>query len=260
MSRLSALLGLARSLAIYHGQPWKTARLRRLYAGLVKPGDLCFDIGAHVGNRARVLAGLGARVVALEPQPLFADLLAKILPAGAVLRREAVAATAGRMTLHVSSRHPTVSTLSRAFIDQVAPTGGFAGVAWDETVEVTVTTLDALIAAHGRPAFVKIDVEGMEAEILAGLSEPLPLLAVEYLPAALPLALACIDRLEALGRYRYARIEGETHRFMGPFRDATAMRAELAGLPPQAPSGDLYARLEGSSSNPGSQPMVTTRP
>ena len=65
--------GLARSLVIYYGQPWRLPKLKRLYRPFLQPGELAFDIGAHVGNRTRVWAGLGARVVAVEPQ---ADLAA----------------------------------------------------------------------------------------------------------------------------------------------------------------------------------------
>jgi FkbM family methyltransferase len=244
MTGWPALAGLARSLAIYYGQPWKSRALARFYAGLVRPGDLAFDVGAHVGSRTRILRRLGCRVVALEPQPLFHRFLARTLPrAGIVLLPQAVAARSGRMPLAVSSRHPTVSTLSEDWIGTVSATEGFAGVAWDRTVDVSVTTLDALIADHGRPAFVKIDVEGMEAEILAGLSQPLPLVAVEYLPAALGVAVACIDRLEALGPVEFNRVEGEGARFAhADWLDGAAMKAVLAALPPSARSGDLYAR------------------
>ena len=68
-------LGIARSLGLYYGVPFRLAGMRRLYAGLVPEGGLCFDIGAHVGNRLRCFRSMGARVVALEPQPDFARIL-----------------------------------------------------------------------------------------------------------------------------------------------------------------------------------------
>ena len=67
MSQLSRAIGMARSLVIYHGIPGRQRRMRRLYGQFVRSGDLVFDIGAHVGNRTRAFAGLGCRVVALEP-------------------------------------------------------------------------------------------------------------------------------------------------------------------------------------------------
>ena len=62
MSRLDRFVGIARSVAIYHGIPFRQRRMRQLYATFVKPGDLVFDIGAHAGNRVRGFASLGHRV------------------------------------------------------------------------------------------------------------------------------------------------------------------------------------------------------
>ena len=75
MSRFDRAIGLARSLAVYYGIPGRQRRLRALYGQFVRPGDLVFDIGAHLGNRTRAFAALGCRVVAVEPQPHVARML-----------------------------------------------------------------------------------------------------------------------------------------------------------------------------------------
>src|SRR6202521_6364487 len=93
MSRFDRALGLARSLAIYHAIPLRQRRMRQLYAGFVRSGDLVFDIGAHAGNRVRGFASLGCRVVALEPQPDFARLLRVLF--GRSSRIEVIQAAAG---------------------------------------------------------------------------------------------------------------------------------------------------------------------
>lgn len=244
LADLATAAGLLRSLAVYYGQPWRRLALHSLYAGLVAPGDLAFDIGAHVGNRTRTLLKLGARVVAVEPQPAFAAFLARSLRNRATLVRAAVGELEGEAELRISRRHPTVSTLSEGFIASVGKTEGFRHVEWDGSARVAVTTLDRLIAEHGVPAFVKIDVEGHEAAILRGLTTPVRLVAFEYVPAAVAVAVACIDRLETLGAYRFNRVVGEGGRFVDvDWSDGAEMRRTLMGLGPDAPSGDVYARL-----------------
>ncbi|MDT8398620.1 MAG: FkbM family methyltransferase [Pseudomonadales bacterium] len=241
-----SVAGLARSLSIYYGQPWKARALKRFYAALIPSDSLVFDIGAHVGNRSRILHSLGCRVLALEPQPLFLRFLKFALPRdGITVLASAVAARPGRMLLNISRRHPTVTSLSVDWIDKVSRTAGFAGVVWDKAMDVDVTTLDQLIADHGRPYFIKIDVEGMEADILAGLSQPVPLIAFEYLPAMINCADACLERLSELGAYQFRRVEGETADFVDDtWMSAAAMLASLRQLKSDGGSGDIYARLQ----------------
>jgi len=244
MSGLRAHLGLARSLAIYYGRPWRQRRLSRFYAGLLAPGDLAFDIGAHVGNRSRALRAAGARVVALEPQAPFAGFLRLTLPRDITLVEAAAGARPGTAELAVSRLHPTVSSLA-GLPAAVGGAEGFAHVRWDARQRVAVTTLDALIAAHGLPAFVKIDVEGFEAEVLAGLSQPVPLLAVEYLPQLPGAARAAVQRLAALGPYRFNAVAGERPAFLWErWKTPGDTLAWLAGRTPAEGSGDLYARRD----------------
>ncbi|WP_245409949.1 FkbM family methyltransferase [Pararhizobium haloflavum] len=235
---------MSRSLVIYHGQPWRKWQLRRHYGRIIRRGDLCFDIGAHVGNRSAAMLAAGARVVACEPQPAFRSFLSRFVRSDRFqLVGKAVGREPGQMTLHISSRHPTVTTLSAQWIEAVGDSAGFGGVEWDTRAEVEVTTLDALIAAYGVPAFCKIDVEGMESEILAGLSQPIALVAFEYLPATIDMAHACIDRLNTLGAYEYNLVSGESHRFESEqWLSDIDLRSRLADCAASGRSGDIYAR------------------
>jgi FkbM family methyltransferase len=246
---LDRAYGLARSLRMYYGGGRaRAARLDAFYAAFVRPGSLCFDIGAHVGDRSRCWSRLGARVVAVEPQPDFARLLRLLFrrdPAVTVVEA-ALGAGPGRLTLRVSPRTPTVTTGSPAFIAETTRVPSFAWVDWSGRLDVPVTTLDRLIAEHGEPAFAKIDVEGMEHDVLAGLSRPLPALSFEFVPSNLSSALASLERLEALGRYRYEVSLGEEMRLgLGGWVDAAAVRAWLLAREPEGQSGDVYARLAG---------------
>jgi FkbM family methyltransferase len=245
---LRTWLGLARSLAIYRARPWRQRQLAAFYAGILRPGDLAFDIGAHVGNRTRAMLAAGARVVALEPQAAFHAFLARDLPPGATLLRLAAGPAQGEAELAVSRLHPTVSSLAADFPARMRADPGFSAVRWDSRERVEVTTLDALIAAHGLPRLIKIDVEGFEAEVVAGLSQPVPWVAFEYLPAALAPAEAAIARLAALGRYRFNLVTGEATGFSLPgWLDATAIRPGLDAAARSGRSGDVYARLDGGT-------------
>ena len=110
---------------------------------------------------------------------------------------------------------------------------------------VEVVTLDGLIARYGSPSFVKIDVEGSEDAVLRGLSQPDTALSFEFTTIARDVAMACFDRLSALGDYGYnvALGENQTLTFDRWLSDAE-MAGYLSNLPHDANSGDVYAVLQ----------------
>jgi FkbM family methyltransferase len=245
-SRWQRWRGLGRSVAVYYGNPLKLRRMQGFYAQFIQPGDLCFDIGAHVGNRILIWSRLGARIVAVEPQPACLALLRRFYgrSPGVTLVDQAVGAAAGSQALRISRSHPTVTTLSQSWIEAVQASTSFASVAWEETTSVEVTTLDELIARYGAPAFCKIDIEGYEGAALAGLTQPLRALSFEFIPAAKNDALACLVRLQQLGKYEFNWSLGEQHRWQSvQWRDHAGMAEYLMGLRVDDPSGDIYARL-----------------
>lgn len=238
-------LGVARSLWIYRRPGVRHRAMDALYRRFVGPGDLVFDVGAHVGDRVASFRRLGARVVAVEPQPVLARVLRWLhgRDRGVVLERVAIGAAQGEIALQINRRNPTVSTVSADFIAAAQGAPGWEGQRWDATVRVPQRRLDDLIDRHGEPAFIKLDIEGHEAAALEGLSRPVAALSFEFTTMQRGPAVACLERLGELGEYRFNAALGESQQLALPdWVDAAALRAWLLALPPDANSGDIYAR------------------
>jgi FkbM family methyltransferase len=178
-------------------------RLRRFISPHLAEGEMAFDIGANVGDWTEVMSGLGARVVAVEPQAGVAESLRQRFAADPRVSVvcTAVGAAAGTELLYpagTASQHSSMSDEWRAVATE------HRGVTtWHEPTEVPVTTLDALIAEFGQPAFAKVDVEGYELQVLTGLNTPLEAITFEFHRETLDELSRCIERIGELGGYRF---------------------------------------------------------
>jgi len=225
--------------------------MEEFYRQFVRSGDVVFDVGAFHGSRTRVFRDIGARVVAVEPvkesvRILFARFGAD--PSVTLVPR-AVGAAQGTAAIVLSSPHRFSSSLSEDYRRAGLESGRYSqyGVtAWDEMRSVRVTTMDALIAEHGVPTFAKIDVEGYEDAVLAGLSQPIAALSFEFHPHALGPALRSLERLARLGdwrlnfaieeRFEWCLDTWATPAEMGSILNKTRFRTDFL-------YGDVYARL-----------------
>jgi FkbM family methyltransferase len=237
---------IAASLRTYF-TPGRAEMLDAFHRRFLAAGDLAFDIGAHVGDRTASFRRCGARVVAVEPQPRLARLLRLLFARDAGVTRVSalVGAETGRATLHLNTENPTVATVSTAFLAAADGAPGWEGQRWDAAIELPVTTLDALAAQHGAPDFLKIDVEGFEAEALAGLSRAPRALSFEFTTIQRDVAHAALARCEALGYRAFNACLGESMVFVhNTAVDAATLAAWLDALPHAANSGDIYASLE----------------
>lgn len=230
---------------MYYGQVWRRGRLESFYSQFIAPGDLAFDIGSHVGNRTRAWRHLGARVVAVEPQPDFFRILQLFFgrDASVILENCGVAERAGVGTLFISERTPTVSSCTGSWVDDARASERFSSVHWDQEMPVQMQTLQQLIDKHGVPTFCKIDIEGGEEAALNGLHTPLAALSFECVLPMRDRAARCIDTLARLGSYEFRYSQLETMRWVNTsWLKSDEMKEFLDGLPRNGPAGDVYAR------------------
>lgn len=233
---------LWKSLLIYRGRPWLWKRKKSFFARWVGPESLCFDIGAHVGDRTSTWLALGARVVSLEPDPQFYAYLSRKLdgtPNWLGLPR-ALAAEEGRATLFQSKHNGMVSSLSSSWDEEIDAIDR-QGFRFDDRTDVATLRLDGLIERYGMPDFMKLDIEGMERTVLETASKLPRALSFEYYPTRQEDARRCIEAVEAQGTCHYQFVLRETFTFAWsrwlPAAEAIS-RIQSTSL---AIAGDVYA-------------------
>ena len=247
-SRLQALLvsiGLYQRLkaSLVYTMYWRIAdpglvadakKEASFYRGLLKglhAGDLIIDVGANEGFKTATFLGLGAAVIAVEPDSKnqeilkgrFLSLRLKAKPVTIV--RAAVSEKAGVETMWVDEPGSAKNTLSEKWVETLRHDQKRFGEAltFGQRVDVPTTTLDALISRYGRPFYIKIDVEGAEPKVLRGLNSAVPFISFEVnLPEFRREGLECVELLQRLavgGRFNYA----------ADVRDGLALKEWLSG-------------------------------
>ena len=206
------------------------------YARFVRPGDLCFDVGANVGRKSGAMLSLGARVVAVEPQPACVRELKALYgddPRFTCVQ-SAVGREPGQAVMNVSDQS-ALSSLRPDWFDH-----------WESRIEVEVTTLDRLIDLHGTPRYCKIDIEGFEYEALQGLTRPVDYLSFEYNARYFDQAMACVEYLRRFGDLRFNLSLMEDSRLLcEDWWDFDGFAAEFRKVRDAASGwgGEIYAKV-----------------
>jgi len=191
---------------------------RRFLNGF-RRGDLIFDVGANVGDKTNVFLRLGARVVCIEPDEANQEILrGKFLRYRLASKPVAIVGKAASdrstiETMWIDGAGSAVNTLSQKWAETLKANKdkfehGHCGLEFAQRKSVETTTLEDLIPTHGLPFFVKIDVEGYEANVIRGLKHSVPFLSFEInLPEFRQEGLECVrllDGLAADGEFNYA--------------------------------------------------------
>src|SRR6267143_2638627 len=242
--RVSKSLGLYYRAAEAKEKRFRSKRLR-FYAQFVKNDSLCFDIGAHFGNRTDVFLALGAKVVAVEPQVDCVRYLKKkyrnnanvtVIPRG-------LDSAAGRRVIRLCDSNGA-STMSEEWLESVKMSGRFGALRWRGSQEVEVTTLEDLVSQFGCPAFCKIDVEGFELQVIRGMATPIPRLSFEFTPEIINPTIEAIHHLAKAGDHKFNYSFGESMEFASKtWLSQGDIRLALENLPDKKVFGDVYAKM-----------------
>jgi len=159
---------------------------RRFYADLFRRFRVgkVFDIGANVGDKTEVFLAAGAQgVVLIEPDPYWRQIHEWRYGGDArvSLRPVAVTDVPGRVALSRFEPGSPLNTLEKKWVDALETgVGRFDPRVIGDVATVEAVTYDQLVSAHGDPDYAKVDVEGHEAAVLAGMTRWPRLLSLEF--------------------------------------------------------------------------------
>lgn len=222
-------------------------RYVKFYSQFIKKGDLCFDIGANIGEKTYAFLKLGAKVVAVEPQKSCVNILRKKFGhrTNLIIVPKALGRIAGVAEIQICDSTP-VSSLSSEFVNYLKRE--YTDLKWTSSEKVEVVTLDSLIEEYGLPKFCKIDVEGYEMEVLNGLHQTIRFLSFEFNAPFIAKAIECVGIMKRFGKpeFNYSIFE-EMDLLLSEWVDETSMIEILSALPKKYETGDIYVRYTESS-------------
>lgn len=210
---------------------------KRFYSDLIKHGDLCFDIGANIGDKSKILLSLGATVIAFEPQSSCFPYLESIPDNKFRYLPFAVGSKNEVKELQLAN-HIEVATFSDEFIDYFKN----EQLQWSESEKVTVKSLNFLIQEFGLPSFCKVDVEGYESEVLCNLEHKIPLIEFEFTGGFIGQTLKIIEYLDSENT-EYNFILNENTKFeLVDWVDSREITHLVGKLPVHRLHGNIFIR------------------
>lgn len=172
----------------------------------VRPGDICYDIGGYRGYISGVMALRGAlKVLVFEPLPANQQAVRRLCGLNPHLPISLITVALGDVDETAFFKimpDSSMGKLSKSSFQEDATSVG--------EIPVTVRRIDSLVDSHEIPPpnVVKIDVEGVELDVLKGALEILrtsrPTIFLEAHGAVIE--KACSQQLLRLG-YKIRRIE-----------------------------------------------------
>lgn len=172
---------------------------------------IVFDIGSNRGEYANNILrkDSSSKVICVEPNPNIFPTLISNLPQGTIAYNKAVSNEKGSIEFFECFEDNTVSTVSKTFLEnscfststKVMSNGKMFKdhYSYKNPIMVETITLDELIAIHGNPDLIKVDVEGYELEVLKSLSAKSGKITFEWHETFMERVIETVRHLKNIG-------------------------------------------------------------
>jgi FkbM family methyltransferase len=165
---------------------------------IIKKNDLVFDVGCNIGEKAKTYLDKNARVICFEPQPNCIKTLNKRFEGNDKIIIEPIGLDKEKgVSVIYEASHDTISSMSLEFIETVKKER-FRDYNWNNKININVDTLDNMILKHGKPSYIKIDVEGYELNVLNGLTNQIDFISIEFTPELCQTSIDSINYIEKI--------------------------------------------------------------
>ena len=195
---------------------------------------MLFDIGANVGSYTLANISKYSRVIAVDASSFACSAMRSSIPPEKVHIVHALISNDKNSKFYFCRNCSTISTASKEWI---SGKGRFASnnrynkpsMVWEEE-ETQVVSLDELVALFGEPAFIKIDVEGYEREVIYSLTKFSGTLAFEWAEEMKQETLDAIGHMsDVLGYTRFYIQDDDVYDFE-PREDAFMSKSDLIDI------------------------------
>ena len=152
---------------------------------------LVFDVGSNIGEVTKKFINAGAKVIAIEPQIKITN--NTNYKGVSAIKNVCISDKVGSVSFYTNNRATTTATCFEDWKRAQHPS-----TKWTK-ITLKSTTLDSLIEEFGKPKYIKIDVEGYEHKVLAGLSCKIDFISFEFTESYWETFFESIKIVEKLG-------------------------------------------------------------
>jgi FkbM family methyltransferase len=162
-------------------------------------GKLVFDVGSNIGKITKILVQNKAKVISIEPITKLT--LDNPNYKKATIINACVSNNVGKIPFYECRNSSAISTCYASWQlglykpKDDKPLEKF----WHPPVKLPCVTLDSLIKDYGIPFYIKIDVEGYEDKVFAGLSQKIQMISFEYTGGYPKIIKKILNKVNELG-------------------------------------------------------------